>query len=49
KSVRMKSGGVFVRAQNLLTITHYLGFDPETGVNALPPIRMIVGGLNFSL
>lgn len=49
KSSKLKSGGVFVRAQNLLTITHYLGFDPETGGNALPPLRMIVGGINFSL
>jgi TonB-linked SusC/RagA family outer membrane protein len=52
KAAKIKSAGVFVRGQNLLTITHYFGFDPETGGNSvpsLPPLKQIVAGIHCSL
>ncbi|ATL49295.1 SusC/RagA family TonB-linked outer membrane protein [Chitinophaga caeni] len=49
KTIRIKSSGAFIRAQNLLTITNYLGFDPETGGAALPPLRQITAGIHCSL
>ena len=49
KAAKMRSAGVFVRGQNLLTITHYFGFDPETGGAAMPPLKQIVAGIHCSL
>ena len=49
KAVKIKSAGVFVRGQNLLTITHYFGFDPETAGLSLPPLKEIVAGIHCSL
>ncbi|MBC7849538.1 MAG: SusC/RagA family TonB-linked outer membrane protein, partial [Chitinophagaceae bacterium] len=40
---------LFVRAQNLLTITNFVGADPENqSTNSLPPIRMIATGISAS-
>jgi TonB-linked SusC/RagA family outer membrane protein len=39
---------VFIQAQNLFTITDYKGLDPETGSSALPPLRVITGGINLT-
>ncbi|MDD7884558.1 SusC/RagA family TonB-linked outer membrane protein [Flavivirga sp. 57AJ16] len=49
KSKTFKKFGVSLKGQNLLTITNYNGFDPETGALALPPLRMITLGLNCSI
>lgn len=49
KSIRLISAGAFIRAQNLFTITNYLGFDPETGGAVLPPLRQIAAGIHCSL
>lgn len=39
---------LFLRGQNLLTITNYKGADPEfRAIGALPPLRMITGGIDF--
>jgi TonB-dependent starch-binding outer membrane protein SusC len=40
---------IYLQCQNLFTITHYLGLDPETAGLALPPLRMITGGLQVNL
>ncbi len=41
---------VFVQAQNLFTITNYIGLDPETqSQQALPPLRVITAGIQFTL
>jgi len=40
---------LFMQAQNLFTWTKFLGLDPETGSNALPPLRIVSAGINFSL
>ena len=40
---------LFLQAQNLLTITKYVGSDPETqNLYVLPPLRTIVGGLQVN-
>jgi TonB-dependent starch-binding outer membrane protein SusC len=40
---------LFLQAQNLLTITKYVGADPETqNLYVLPPLRTIVGGLQLN-
>jgi len=46
---KIRSAGVFLRGQNLLTITSYFGFDPETAGTALPPLRQVVAGIHCSL
>ncbi|MEZ2444746.1 SusC/RagA family TonB-linked outer membrane protein [Chitinophaga sp. RCC_12] len=38
-----------VRAQNLITITKYLGFDPEVKSLALPPLKTITAGVQVTL
>lgn len=40
---------VFLQGQNLLTITDYRGWDPETQSSTLPPLRIITTGLTISL
>jgi hypothetical protein len=40
---------IFLQAQNLLTITRYLGLDPETQGLTLPPLRMITFGIHATL
>lgn len=40
---------VYAEAQNLVTITNYKGGDPETqNFYILPPLRTIIGGLQFT-
>lgn len=48
KAIRAKGASVFVRGQNLLTMTHYFGFDPETGNIGVPPLRTVVAGIHCS-
>jgi hypothetical protein len=41
---------IYIQAQNMLTITNYLGLDPETQLNSrLPPLKMITAGIQFTL
>ncbi len=41
---------IYLQGQNLLTFTHYLGMDPENQtINALPPLKMLVAGLQIIL
>jgi hypothetical protein len=40
---------VYLQCQNLVTITKYLGIDPETGGMGLPPLRMITAGVQVNL
>ena len=49
KAVNMTSASFFVQGQNLFTITKFKGIDPETGFDALPPLRRIVAGIKLSL
>lgn len=48
--IRLSNLKIYLQGQNLLTFTSYKGLDPETrGALTLPPIRMIVGGIQVSL
>jgi hypothetical protein len=41
---------IYLQGENLITITNYQGFDPETQrLSSLPPLRTITAGINFSL
>jgi hypothetical protein len=40
---------IYVQAQNLFTITNYIGVDPETqNTSTLPPLRMITAGIDIA-
>jgi hypothetical protein len=43
----LQNVSIYVQCQNLFTITHFLGLDPETGGVNLPPLRMITAGLRI--
>jgi TonB-linked SusC/RagA family outer membrane protein len=47
--MHLKNVRVYLQAQNLLTITSYKGFDPETQGTGLSPLRMISLGIHSSL
>ncbi|MFL5788875.1 MAG: SusC/RagA family TonB-linked outer membrane protein, partial [Flavisolibacter sp.] len=50
QKIHLRDLQVYVQGQNLLTLTHYLGLDPEThSVQVLPPLRMIVTGIRMNL
>lgn len=49
QKMHLKSARIYFQGQNLLTITKYKGLDPETQGLSLPPLRMITGGVQFSL
>jgi TonB-dependent starch-binding outer membrane protein SusC len=49
QKVHLHNVRVYLQCQNLLTITKYLGPDPETQGLSLPPLRMITGGIQVSL
>lgn len=46
--IHVENCHLFIRGQNLLTITNYKGFDPETGGSSLPPLKIIAAGINLS-
>ncbi|MDN5285418.1 MAG: TonB-dependent receptor plug [Mucilaginibacter sp.] len=45
----IKSAKIYCQAQNLFTITNYLGADPETQGLVLPPMKTISGGIQLTL
>ncbi len=48
--VGLSSLKVFCQAQNLFTLTNYLGADPENqNLYVLPPLRIINFGLNLTI
>jgi TonB-linked SusC/RagA family outer membrane protein len=47
--IHVQSCRVYCQAQNLFTITNYQGLDPETLDLALPPLRVISLGIQFTL
>ncbi|MEL7118193.1 MAG: TonB-dependent receptor [Bacteroidota bacterium] len=44
--LNLQSLRIFVTGTNLLTITGYEGWDPESGGGALPQMRMFTGGVS---
>jgi TonB-linked SusC/RagA family outer membrane protein len=49
KKAKMTGVRVYAQAQNILTITKYRGFDPETQGNALPPLFFVTAGIQLTL
>jgi hypothetical protein len=49
KQMRLQMVRVYVHGQNLFTFTKYKGLDPETGVLAFPPLRVLTGGIQVNL
>jgi hypothetical protein len=45
RQLHLQNTRLYIQGQNLFTITSYLGLDPETQGLALPPLRMITGGI----
>lgn len=49
KRAKLQNAKLFVRGQNLITITNYKGLDPETLSNsALPPLRVVTFGTQLT-
>lgn len=48
-AAHLQSARIYLQCQNLLTWTHYVGLDPETGGLNLPPLRMVTGGIQVTL
>lgn len=42
----VRSLGVYLSGQNLVTISDYPGYDPDTGTNGYPTAKTVVFGLN---
>jgi TonB-linked SusC/RagA family outer membrane protein len=50
QKVHVNNCKIYVQGQNLFTITHYLGMDPENqSFIALPPLKMLTAGIQLSL
>jgi len=49
KIAHLQNLRLFMHAQNLITITNYKSFDPETPGLALPPLRVITFGVHITL
>jgi TonB-linked SusC/RagA family outer membrane protein len=50
KGAGISSARIYIQAQNLLTITNYIGSDPEThSLNNIPPLKMMTVGIQASL
>nr|WP_262909321.1 SusC/RagA family TonB-linked outer membrane protein [Mucilaginibacter roseus] len=48
KKAKLQNLRIQVQAQNLFTITNYVGFDPESQGVSVPPLRTIVGAIQFT-
>jgi TonB-dependent starch-binding outer membrane protein SusC len=49
KKTGLNSIRLYLEGQNLFTITNYLGLDPETQQLMLPPLRVIVAGIQIKI
>jgi hypothetical protein len=50
KKARISSARLYMQGQNLITITNFIGTDPETkAIFYLPPLRMYTIGVQVSL
>ena len=48
--MHLQNARIYLQGENLFTITHYLGIDPEiSGSLSLPPLRMITAGIQIGL
>jgi len=49
KKAHLQGLRVYVQCQNLLTITSYPGWDPETGGYNVPPYKTVTAGIQITL
>lgn len=49
RNLHVQNARLYMHGQNLLTITHYKGLDPETGSSTLPPLKVFTGGIQVTL
>ncbi len=50
QKLKLQNVRLYIQGQNLLTITNYKGFDPETQTLAgLPPLRVVIAGVQLGL
>lgn len=49
KATGLRDAGLFLQAQNILTITGYKGLNPELPALQLPPLRIVSLGIQLSL
>jgi hypothetical protein len=50
KSLKLQNARLYFQGQNLLTITDYIGYDPETQFyETLPPLKVWTLGLQITL
>lgn len=50
KKIRLQKLRLFVHGQNLLTITDFLGLDPEArNTRSLPPLRVLTSGIQITI
>lgn len=48
--LRVSNARIYMQGQNLLTVTNFVGSDPETrGLGVLPPLRMFTLGIQVTL
>jgi TonB-dependent starch-binding outer membrane protein SusC len=47
--IRIRNARVYLQGQNLFTISNYTGLDPETGSSSLPPLRVVMVGLQVKM
>lgn len=47
KKLRLSFCRLYVNSQNLFTLTNFKGSDPVTGVNSMPPLRVVTGGVQL--
>ncbi|MEJ0080934.1 MAG: hypothetical protein WDM78_08305 [Puia sp.] len=45
----LQNARIYLQAQNLFTITHYQGIDPESQGLGLPPLRVVTAGIQITL
>jgi hypothetical protein len=49
---KLTTARIYLQGQNVLTITNFLGMDPEnnaTGIGTLPPLKVFVAGIQIGL
>jgi len=50
KKLHIQNGQIYLQGQNLLTITKYIGLDPESlSSSTLPPLRIFTAGIRVGL
>lgn len=48
RKAKLQSMRLYAQAQNLFTITNYLGYDPESQGLSTPPLRTYAAGIQFT-